>query len=857
MCSKTQFGTGAMKSKSLLKAAGIAVLAAFLCVGCGDKNPGGGGGNEGKAASKLIMFDANGGTVTPTSDTTGKDGKLASLPTPKYDGYAFNGWFTADSGGAKVDTGTVFTKDATIYAQWTLKAYKITFDAAGGTVTPDSGTTGTGWKLASLPTPTRGGYTFSGWFTAATGGTAVTKDSVFSNDATIYAQWTLNAYRITFNANGGTVTPDSGTTGDGQKLASLPVPARGGYAFSGWYTAAAGGAAVTEDSVFSKDATIYAQWTLNVYKITFDAGGGIVTPESGTTGEGWKLASLPTPTRDGYTFSGWFTAAAGGTAVTKDSVFGNDAAIYAQWTLITYKITFDAAGSTVTPESGTTGDGQKLASLPEPATRNGYTFNGWYTAATGGTAVTAGTVFSANATVYAQWTWSSATSYTIAFEANGGSVSAASGTTGEGWRLSSLPTPTRDGYFFEGWFTAVTDGAKVTTSTPFSANATIFAQWTPIYTISFNPAGGTVNPLTGVTGAGGRLSTLPIPARDGYTFKGWYTAATDGAAVTASTPFSANTTIFAQWTLITYTITFNPNGGVVDPVTGETGEDRTLASLPTPTRNHYTFNGWWTAATGGESVALNKQYIANTTIFAHWEAVDYTLTTNVTPTGGGSITRNPQLESYAANASVTLTAIPDACYVFSSWSGDASGTTPSTTITMNGNKSVTAVFTAPGGTGSNVLGDPAFTGSIGKGSSSTTTWTIHEWADAGTPPTVTYNNATSGTLSVTVTGSTGIPENAQVVQESISLTDSKRYRLSFTARASASRTITAIIQNGSDYVPYLYTDEINLTTSNNTFTYDFTQPVTINNGRLAFNVGKVNGTVYLSNVSFTEVNCGD
>jgi uncharacterized repeat protein (TIGR02543 family) len=856
-----------MKKVSFLKVAGVTVLAAFLCIGCGDKNPGGGPGDE-KGVSYLITFDPGSGTLIYESDTTGKDGKLASLPTPKYDGYAFNGWFTADSGGAKVDTGTVFTKDATIYAQWTLKTYKITFDAAGGSVTPDSGTTGEGWKLASLPTPTRDGYTFSGWFTAATGGTAVTKDSVFSKDAAIYAQWTLITYKITFNANGGTVTPDSGTTGEGQKLASLPIPVRDGYTFSGWYTAATGGAAVTEDSVFSKAAAVYAQWTLNTYTITFDAGGGTVTPESGTTGDGWKLASLPTPARDGYTFSGWFTAAAGGTAVTKDSVFSANATVYAQWAPITYRITFDAAGSTVTPESGTTGEGWKLASLPEPAARNGYTFNGWYTAATGGTAVTTSTVFSANATVYAQWTWSSAISYTIAFEANGGSVSTASGTTGEGWRLASLPTPTRDGYLFEGWFTAVTDGAMVTTSTAFSANATIYAQWTHISTITFNPAGGTVNPVTGMTGAGGRLSSLPIPTRDGYLFDGWFTAATGGEKVTTSTQFNATTAIFAQWTLKIYTITFNANGGTVDPVTGQTGADWTLASLPTPaTRTGYIFDGWYTATTGGTKVTESRVYDANTTIYAQWEEVYYTLTTDVSPSGSGigSITRNPELDSYAANVSVTLTAIPDACYVFSGWSGDATVTTPSTTITMNGNKSVTAVFTASGDTGSNILKFPDFS-SIGDnfGGGPNELWTVHSWADAPlVRPTVTYS-ANTGVLTATVSRSTGYTNNAQVVQESISLEKFMRYRLTFTVRASESRTIEATIQkNGTD--DGVWTDYLNegagvvigLTTSNKTFTYNFTQSEKIDNARLAFNFGNVNGTVYISNVSLVEVLCGD
>ena len=139
-----------------------------------------------------ITFNANGGTVTPTSGTTGTDGKLASLPTPNYAGHDFKGWFTAASGGTSVTTDTVFTSSDTIYAHWDetpAATYTITLDPNGGSVTPTSKTTGADGKLASLPTPTYSGHDFKGWYTQPTGGTKVTTDTVFASDTTIYARW--------------------------------------------------------------------------------------------------------------------------------------------------------------------------------------------------------------------------------------------------------------------------------------------------------------------------------------------------------------------------------------------------------------------------------------------------------------------------------------------------------------------------------------------------------------------------------------------------------------------------------------------------------------------------------------------
>ena len=147
-----------------------------------------------------ITFDATGGTVSKTQDITNAKGELTSaLPTPARDGYKFAGWFTATENGEKVTTGTVFSKNTTVYAQWTKddkpkESYTITFNANGGKVngqeTATQQTDKTGKLTAALPTPTRDGYTFNGWFTAKEGGTKITADTKFTENTTLYAQWT-------------------------------------------------------------------------------------------------------------------------------------------------------------------------------------------------------------------------------------------------------------------------------------------------------------------------------------------------------------------------------------------------------------------------------------------------------------------------------------------------------------------------------------------------------------------------------------------------------------------------------------------------------------------------------------------
>jgi len=428
-----------------------------------------------------IAFNANSGTVSTNSGTTGADGKLDSLPIPTREDYTFNGWYTAAEGGDKVTTSTVFERDATIYAQWLtgfVPTYTITFNGNGGAMTSTFGTTDASRTLSSLPTPTRTGYTFNGWYTATEGGDKVTTSTVFTTNATIYAQWTLNHYTIRFHPNGGTVIPDSGMTGEDWTLTTLPTLTRTGYTFNGWYTASSGGSEVTTGTVFTTNTTIYAQWTLNSYTITFNPNGGTVSPIFNSTGENGRLADLPTPTRPDYTFNGWFTEATGGTGVTTSTTFNSDTIIYAQWTLITYTIKFDANGGPINPPPTTTGEGWTLANLPTLAIRDdGYTFDGWFTAATGGTKVTTNTIFSANTTVYAHWTMED---YVVMFDANGGSGTVPIPLVGESITLPSGDDLKRSGYTFRGWGPyAIGDPTySVDSSYRVYGRVTLYAKWT-------------------------------------------------------------------------------------------------------------------------------------------------------------------------------------------------------------------------------------------------------------------------------------------------------------------------------------------------------------------------------------------
>ena len=139
--------------------------------------------------------------------------------------------------------------------------------------------------------------------------------------------------------------------------------------------------------------------------ISFDGNGGTPSAASSVTSPVGKLAELPSATYDGHIFQGWFTETEGGTEITTSTVFKSDTTVHAQWIVDpnVKTITFDANGGTCATTTMKTGADKKLATLPD-ATRDGYTFDGWYTAEEGGDKITTSTVFESDTTVYAHWT---------------------------------------------------------------------------------------------------------------------------------------------------------------------------------------------------------------------------------------------------------------------------------------------------------------------------------------------------------------------------------------------------------------------------------------------------------------------
>jgi uncharacterized repeat protein (TIGR02543 family) len=584
-----------------------------------------------KGNSYTITFDANGGTCDTATKSVTCGSTYGTLPTPTREGYTFEGWYASTTGTAKISDTTKVTisNNQTLYAHWSVKQCTVAFYVNGGSCDTEDMTVTYGATYGTLPTATKTGYTFDGWYTELDGGTKVTADTKVTTTHNLYAHWVANEYTLSFNVNGGTCSTTSKAIAYESIYGPLPTPTRAGYTFSGWYTSATGGTQVTSGTTCNTvgNQVVYAHWTANTYTVTFNANTGKCSTASKKVTYGGTYGTLPIPTKDNYTFDGWYTSASSdGTQVLNTTTcnVASNQTLYAHWKANTNTITFDANGGTCTTKTVEILYGEVYGELPT-ATREGYTFDGWFTSKGGAINVTSTSLTTGDTTLYAHWT---ANTYRLNFNPNGGVCDTATKTLSYGATYGTLPTPTREGYTFNGWYTALDGGTKVDSTTTYSSTSdlTLYAHWTVnTYTVTFNANGGACNVTSIEVNYGETFGNLPIPTMDGHVLEGWYC---NGSKVTASDIVTGDVTLYAQWRINSYTVNFNANGGFCTTASMEVTYGETYGELPTATREGYMFDGWYTSVDGDNEVTESSEYsiFGNQILYAHWTEIPVTPT---------------------------------------------------------------------------------------------------------------------------------------------------------------------------------------------------------------------------------------
>ncbi len=356
----------------------------------------------------ILTFDAKGGVVDVSEKEVTFNSIIGEIPIANKVGEDFSGW---EIDGTIINENTVwsYAENKTAVALWGVSTYTVTFDQNYPSKPADTTQQALhGSNLARPADPDRANYTFGGWYrdSAASGAAWNFDTDTVTEDMTLYAKWTANEFTLTYNADGGNVSPSSKVVTYDQAIGDLPTPTRTGYTFGRWEI---GGVTIDAGTNwnYTENKTALAIWTAETYTLTFDAAGGSGGTSSKNVTYDQAIGAITPPTREGYNFNGWQI---GGTTITDATIWNytsNQTAV-AQWTIETYTITFNANGGSgsMPTQSFTYGVSKALSSNTYTAPA-GNRFLGWAT--TSGASVaeyTNGEDYSAVAddTLFAVWT---------------------------------------------------------------------------------------------------------------------------------------------------------------------------------------------------------------------------------------------------------------------------------------------------------------------------------------------------------------------------------------------------------------------------------------------------------------------
>ncbi|MBQ6284695.1 MAG: InlB B-repeat-containing protein [Bacilli bacterium] len=574
-----------------------------------------------------------------------------------------------------------------------LREFEVTVDANEGIVTNANG-----WdlnidlksatkkiiynsKIGTLPIVERTGYNFVGWYTDAEGGTPVDANTIVKGELNAYARWEGIDYTLTYDNNGG-----SGCTSKTAKYNStwgeLCTPNKTGYSFDYWYDASEN--RVTSSTKVTGNLTVTAHWTAKKPTVTFEVNGGSVSPTSKTVTYDQKYGSLPTPTKSGSTFAGWYKESSLTNLIDSETIVQTETnhTLYARWltnisavtTSLCLNPTYNGSGQRIVSTAGTgykwTDGETKIDAGSQDVTatlQSGYI---WSDGTTG-----TKTISCSIQPKSVEVTWGSTTSFVYTGSAQGPTASATTGVNGETMTVTATTQTNVGSYTASASCSSVSGGrAKCGNYTLTGTKAFTINN----VTITFNK--GDCSNISGTTplytrkGASalysGATNSTSATAPKGTTvngkyFAGWYTASSGGSKVLNANGSLTGTAVSGYTTTSAFAMTENktlyarcscalsvdtPDGtSFGDDPCGIT-DDGCMREFNPKFTNGYTpsSDSEITVSTSSSLVSVFKIY---------WDRIDVDRNDNNTSSGNATVTAKHTISGCTVSRTFTLAAV--------------------------------------------------------------------------------------------------------------------------------------------------------------------------------------------------------
>lgn len=657
---------------------------------------GGGGGWGGRGGADSLTDQALGGNGRLTTDNWRYAGTA-----PNYTSAGVANTGTGGGAGAPGGSGIVVVRYQS--------AYVVTFNynSATGGNTAASDTFQIGGTALTLPTPSRTGYTFAGWYEASDfSGSALGNTYSPTQTRTIYAKWTVLQSTITFNANDGTGSPATSTQSVNNGVATALTSnsfTRTGYTFAGWNTLANGTGTnyTNQQSVtLSGNLTLYAKWTANTYTVTYTYNGadGGTRPTTDSFTVGGSAITLPTPSRLGFVFGGWYAEVGLSTLIGAAGASYSptaDATIYARWTN-TLIVDLDATNLSSYSGTGTTWTNIAPGASPASATLDSAAM---YSSQFGGVM---NTNSNRKATTESKsLTLDNSVGYTMEVWVRFNAVNTAQGVASYDGnsKYINFYKPSNAGMRWEvSGSNAITDTTVVAANTWYHFVGTCKNNTAVLYRNGVQAISSTGRTCTTSQNSAFLVGNIQGIQMDGSVslFRFYTSALTADEVLTRYNATKSRTTF-----TVTYNYDSADGGNSTASATYANGDSAIV--LPTPTKTNNTFAGWYSDA--GKTLLVGNagsNYTpsgANSaiTLYAKWTGNTSTVTFNANDGSGSPATSTQSISNGVATA-LTANAFTRTGYTFAGWNSLANGTgtnyTNQQSVTLTGNLTLYAKWTA-------------------------------------------------------------------------------------------------------------------------------------------------------------------
>jgi uncharacterized repeat protein (TIGR02543 family) len=550
--------------------------------------------------------------------------KLDKPDDPIYPGYAFVGWFINEDKQWDFDNDIVYG-DIVLLARFD---YVVTFDLLDGSE-PTTQVVSYLSYATKPALPSRDGYAFLGWYSDEQ--LALEWRFRFYTVArplTLYAKWTDQFHVVTFDTNDNWIFSVNVPYGSVVDIPEAPVDPNNTKLFESW-TTDNDDDVYNFDSIVESDFTLYAAW-IPAHLVSFDIGVAGYSVSDVLVRDDDAVSPPALPVIDGLDFYMWVDNS--GTMYDFRLPVISNLSLRAVY-LVT--LTFDSQGGGAIP-SQTVARGGNVVNPASPSKKIGYNFGGWYTKPIGGEQFNFIAPLYSHATVYARW------DVTISFDTKSNNI-IEDQRIQEG-TIASVPNPpSRHGYTFAGWYTAVNtpildDPDDITYSVeysefdfsePVTSNQKLYARYLVTVTFAF-AGGGTFAEYSLFEGsifsyadfmASSSVRALYIQGVSNNVFDDWYTHPTSGVIFDFSKPVSQSVLLYARWGV---ELTFNAgSGGSINghnTLTYPVKMDALISQPAVPTKTGHDFIGWWTMSGGNGYLWDFATYkiTESTTLYAGW-----------------------------------------------------------------------------------------------------------------------------------------------------------------------------------------------------------------------------------------------